>query len=326
MSDSQKKIVVQDNTINSLTELDLIQKERVQLAFREGTIRGFDIKGLPIYIKSQTGIDISYKLVLRLRRIQSINDRRWFVTYARDQYAYIGVYRKCIDELDSLRKECWALIMLKTTKEENKIAAMKEIHNIVKTQVLLLRDLPFIMDLSKYYDPNIIDIGQKPKPIQKLAGNQSNHDKTHEHPLNSHLHKTLFDAVNNKNLQDMPMSLPHKVLDEIDERKAEVLKNVDDEILDTISKQLDPMTEDDKEQYDKIESAKKEQEANNLRKIVKDYEDSLREEFKTTGNLNLEKVEELQHKAESNLSYLEALTTEQERSSIKRLKEIREPD
>jgi len=38
-----------------------------------------------------------------------------------------------------------------------KTAAIKEIHNIAKTKVLLLRDLPFIMNLSKYYDPNILD-------------------------------------------------------------------------------------------------------------------------------------------------------------------------
>ena len=29
---------------------------------------------------------------------------------------------------------------------------IKEIHNIEKTKVLLLRDLPFITRLSKYYD------------------------------------------------------------------------------------------------------------------------------------------------------------------------------
>ena len=33
-----------------------------------------------------------------------------------------------------------------------KTAVMKEIHNIEKTNVLLLRDLPFITQLSKYYD------------------------------------------------------------------------------------------------------------------------------------------------------------------------------
>lgn len=330
MSDSKildsSKLVVQDNSINSLNGLSIVEKERIILMFREATLRGFDIKGIPMYIKSQIGIQISVKLVLKLRRLVTIQDRKWYITYAKDQYAYIGVYRKCIDELDSLRKECWRLIMLNTTREETKIAAMREIHNIVKTQVLLIRDLPFIMDLSKYYDPTIIDIGdKKPKTIIKLGNNQPDHDKTHEHPLNSHLHKVLFNAVNNQNLKDLPASLPHKVLAEVEDRRKEVFKNVDDEILDSITDQLAGMTESDKERYDIIEKQKKTEEDNQLKTVIKQYEDGLREEFKNSGGkLSLERVEELQDKAQSSIDYINAITTEKERNTIKKLKEIRD--
>ena len=38
-----------------------------------------------------------------------------------------------------------------------KIAAVKELHNLVKTKCLLLRDLPFITRISKYYDLTLFD-------------------------------------------------------------------------------------------------------------------------------------------------------------------------
>ncbi len=38
-----------------------------------------------------------------------------------------------------------------------KIAAVKELHNLVKTKVLILRDLPFITRISKYYDITLLD-------------------------------------------------------------------------------------------------------------------------------------------------------------------------
>ena len=45
------------------------------------------------------------------------------------------------------------------SKSENsvKIAAVKELHNLVKTKVLILRDLPFITRISKYYDIALLD-------------------------------------------------------------------------------------------------------------------------------------------------------------------------
>ena|GEM_PF-1134730 len=318
---------VSNNVIDNLKALDIVQRERVMLSFREATLRGFDIKGIPIYIQNQIGITISIKLVQKLRRLATIQDRNWYIQYAKDQYAYIGVYRKCIDELDSLRKECWRLIMKKTTKEENKIAAMREIHNIVKTQVLLIRDLPFIMDLSKYYDPKLIEINHgKPKPILKLGLNNSTDkgDQTHPHPLNSYLHKTLYNAVNNQNLNDLPSSLPHKVLAEADARREEVFRNVDDDIMEEMTQQLEGLKESDKERLDQASKDKKAKEDEMFKASIADYENNLREEFTHSGHLSLEKVQEMQDHAESNLSYISEITTEQERESVRKLKEIRD--
>ena len=62
------------------------------------------------------------------------------------------------------------------SKSENsvKIAAVKELHNLVKTKVLILRDLPFITRISKYYDLTLFDnswfivINHHPSTILKI--------------------------------------------------------------------------------------------------------------------------------------------------------------
>jgi len=61
------------------------------------------------------------------------------------------------------------------SSQADKTVTIKEIHNIEKTKILLLRDLPFITRLSKYYDLTLFDnslsdkssnsIDNKPKPI-----------------------------------------------------------------------------------------------------------------------------------------------------------------
>ena len=69
------------------------------------------------------------------------------------------------------------------SSQSDKTAAIKEIHNIEKTKVLLLGNLPFITRLSKYYDSSSFDnslsnkssniIDKKPKPIANLLENDN---------------------------------------------------------------------------------------------------------------------------------------------------------
>jgi hypothetical protein len=67
------------------------------------------------------------------------------------------------------------------SSQSDKTAAIKEIHNIEKTKVFLLRDLPFITRFSKYYDLTLFNnslsnksdsylLNNKPKPIPNLLG------------------------------------------------------------------------------------------------------------------------------------------------------------
>ncbi len=69
------------------------------------------------------------------------------------------------------------------SSQSDKTAAIKEIHSIEKTKVLLMRNLPFITRLSKYYDSSSFDnslsnkssniIDKKPKPIANLLENDN---------------------------------------------------------------------------------------------------------------------------------------------------------
>ena len=69
---------------------------------------------------------------------------------ANDNFAYIEIYRDIIDNLLQLTHELWKIVMNKNSSSSAKIASIKEIHNIEKTKVLLLRDLPFVTRLSKF--------------------------------------------------------------------------------------------------------------------------------------------------------------------------------
>jgi hypothetical protein len=76
---------------------------------------------------------------------------------AKDHFSYIGIHREALDEIQQLKNELWKIILNSKSGYSGKTAAVKELHNLVKTKVLLLRELPFIMNLSKYYDLSKFD-------------------------------------------------------------------------------------------------------------------------------------------------------------------------
>ena len=68
---------------------------------------------------------------------------------AHDHFAYVGAYRKCIDEIVQYKKELWLLAMDAKTDSSTKIQAIKELHNLSKTYTLLIKDIPFVTNISK---------------------------------------------------------------------------------------------------------------------------------------------------------------------------------
>ena len=124
-------------------------------------MKGFTLKGIQQYIATKTKIWIEWSCLEYLKKAEEQENREWYYHMAKDHFAYMGAYRKCIDEIEQLKKEMWNIIMDTKAEMYSRIQATKELHALSKTSVLLLRDLPFVANLTKFYDENILDIDYK---------------------------------------------------------------------------------------------------------------------------------------------------------------------
>ena len=143
--------------VKSLKQLRRTEKELVRLNYKEAIIKGFTLKGIQQYIASKTKIWIEWSCLEYLKKAEEQESREWYYYMARDHFAYVGAYRKCIDEIEQLKKEMWNIIMDSKAEMYSRIQATKELHSLSKTSVLLLRDLPFVANLSKFYDEDILN-------------------------------------------------------------------------------------------------------------------------------------------------------------------------
>ncbi len=84
--------------------------------------------------------------------MRQLNDNRyWFYEVIRYQYAYVTAYRQAIDGVSLCKKQLRSKIMNPDTEPSIMISAIRELYNLIKTDVLLLMDLPFVVNLSKYF-------------------------------------------------------------------------------------------------------------------------------------------------------------------------------
>ncbi len=119
------------------------------------------------------------------------------------------------------------------SSHSDKTTAIKEIHNIEKTKVLLLRDLPFIARLSQYYDLNLFNsslsnkfsnsnsIDNKIKPISNLS------EKDHKNVYQNFENKFNYDEI-----KDAIATITGSKLDvDNNNNKPRKYKNIDDPVL-----------------------------------------------------------------------------------------------
>jgi hypothetical protein len=119
-------------------------------------IKGFTLKGIQQYIASKTKIWIEWSCLEYLKKAEQQENREWYYYMAKDHFAFVGAYRKCIDEIHQYKKEMWNIIMDSKANYNTKIQAFKELHILSKTYTLLIKDLPFVTNLSKYYHKDIL--------------------------------------------------------------------------------------------------------------------------------------------------------------------------
>lgn len=144
--------------VKSIRYLKNTEKELVRLCYKEAILKGINlVNHIQCYIATKTKIWIERSGIEYLKKSEEEENRRWYINLAKDHFAYVGVHRKAIDELDQCKKELWTMFMNSNATNMEKIQILKELHNLTKTHVLLLRDLPFVTNLSKYYNLDLVD-------------------------------------------------------------------------------------------------------------------------------------------------------------------------
>jgi hypothetical protein len=109
-----------------------------------------------------------------------------------------------LDEIQQLKNELWRIILHSKSENSVKITTVRELHNLVK-KVLILRDLPFIKRISKYYDIVLLDNSlskSKSSSISTTFGyNKSSENQlNYKNEIKDNIHFT--DALNNQNNYD----------------------------------------------------------------------------------------------------------------------------
>ncbi len=128
------------------------------------------------------------------------------VQLTKDHFAYIGIHREALDELQQLKNELWKIILYSKSENSVKIATVKELHNLVKTKVLILRDFPFITRISKYYDLTLFDnslVGDKSSSSKSFKDKNSGKQHNYNAIKGSH----LTDYTNTKSLSQNYLSI-----------------------------------------------------------------------------------------------------------------------
>jgi len=115
---------------------------------------------------------------------------------ARDHFAYVGAYRKCIDEISQYKKELWNIVIDSKTDHHTRIQALKELHSLSKTYTLLIKDIPFVTNISKCYDKDILNSNYNGLPYLN-----NNHQKFHN-GINSNKTRESFNQFDFTDIKD----------------------------------------------------------------------------------------------------------------------------
>ncbi len=244
--------------VKSIRQLKNTEKEWTRLCYKEAILRGITlVNHIQCYIASKTKIWIERTGIEYLKKSEELEDKKWFYKMAKDHHVYIGLYRRVIDELELSKKELWNVIMNPGSEDSVKIQSLREIHSITKTIALLIRDLPFVTNLSDYYDQEKIDSmfvategSNRPsrEPLENIIKNISKNEPTIK-PNDSIKVSDLEGLINNGKISNT------KPILQSDDKFQE---NVDDSIMEEMSKQVNGSSEylDTKEYYDSVKKIK----------------------------------------------------------------------
>ena len=304
-----RKYPKEDLVIHHMYQLTTLEKQKVKNLFREAYIKGFRMDQIPEFIYIKSKLNVTYGLVCSLKEQQKIDDGYWFYELARDSTAYLSCYRLAIDKLDQLEKEMWLLIMNPKVETSVRVMATKEIHSIIKTGVLLLRDLPFITNLSKFYDLSELDPDKK--GLKKLQYVKDRNNPNSYDPLKKEFNKSDFDGLNS--------SLVHNIIHNITDKKR--IDNVDADVIEEMQSQIQTLGYDtDPDILEKKEAHRKSIED----KYIEQNLATLDKELSNVKSEDESKVIKAAQDYRKTMDYLDQIVSPEHRDAITRIRSITE--
>ena len=144
--------------VKSLRQLTRVEKESVRLNYKAASIKCLTIEDTQKYIVIKTKIWSEKSCVDFLIKSEEQENREWYYRLAKDHIEYIHLHKRAMDELDLTKKKgLWLKIINPDCKPSTKILAIGELHALIKTYILLIRDLPLVTNLLRYYYKEILD-------------------------------------------------------------------------------------------------------------------------------------------------------------------------
>lgn len=210
--------------VKSIRQLRNSEKEWVRLSYKEAILKGFTIvRDIQCYIATKTKIWVERIGIEYLKKSEEIENKRWYFFLAKDHFAYVGAYRKAVDEIEQYKKELWSIMTEPNVTNFEKVQITKELHNLTKTYTLLVRDLPFISNLTKYYDLGFME-DKETKDLQdvKVSVDYEIHNKEIieqkvSERLNNLINESGLYNLEDKNILDTQSSVhpDKKMTDEV---------------------------------------------------------------------------------------------------------------
>jgi hypothetical protein len=233
--------------VKSVRQLRNHEKEWVRLCYKEAVLKGFTMMNdIQYYIASKTKIWIERSGIEYLKKSEEEENRKWYYYMAKDHFAYVGAYRKAVDEVEQYKRELWKMLEDKKTTQSERIQISKELHSLTKTYTLLLRDLPFISNLTNYYDigfftsnrdnssaENNSDDNNNDVDLKSMIDFNSKRELSREERMDSGLFLEEFDPERGKN--SYPKPIPDKLPKSTDEDNFKIEKSNSDNDKDSIT-------------------------------------------------------------------------------------------
>ena len=239
--DEDKIIILKK--VKSIRQLRDSEKEWVRLSYKEAILKGFTIvRDIQCYIATKTKIWVERIGIEYLKKSEEKEDKRWYFFLAKDHFAYVGAYRKAVDEIEQYKKELWSIMTEPNATNFEKVQITKELHNLTKTYTLLVRDLPFISNLTKYYDLGFMEDKETkdPQDTKVSADYETHNEEVIEQKVSERLNNLINESglynLEDKNILDTQSSVHpgEKTTDKVmDDMQAQLNNDHINKLLDS---------------------------------------------------------------------------------------------